>query len=460
MKKGDSSVKYIMRLAWPAILEQMLLTMATYVDTAMIGALGYRATAAVAVNASTTWLIMGPLSALGVGYSVQVAYSLGARDDARARGISCQALTGALCFGCALMLLFMPLSSHIPVWLGADEEILKDAQAYLFFFSAGIPFQALLNVFFAILRCSGDTRTPMYINVAANLSNVVLNFFLIFSPRCICIAGREFSVWGAGWGVAGAAIATSLSYALAAAALTAILFVRSSPVQLQWGRACLPRRDVTRKALRLGIPVAFERVATSSGQLVMTSLVTSLGSVALSANHVAVTAEAISYLPANGISFAGTTVIGQAVGAKRAEDARRDARTLGLLGLLAGTIGGGVLYFLSVPLAGLFSPDEEVIRLAAAMLRIVAVAEPMFGLAIVLAGVLRGAGKTAVTFWSVTIGMWCVRVTTAMLFLHVLHLGLHGLWLAMVADLIARGTMNLFFVKRLDWTRICEINGG
>ena len=74
-----SSIKYILLLAWPAILEQILLTMATYVDTAMIGALGYRATAAVAVNSSTTWLVLGFLTALGVGYSVQVAHSLGAK---------------------------------------------------------------------------------------------------------------------------------------------------------------------------------------------------------------------------------------------------------------------------------------------------------------------------------------------------------------------------------------------
>lgn len=449
-----------MRLAWPAILEQLLLTMATYIDTAMIGALGYQATAAVAVNASTTWLIMGPLGALGVGYSVQVAYSLGARDEARARGISCQALTGALCFGGALMLLFLPLSSHIPVWLGADEEILADAQAYLFFYSMGIPFQALLNVFSAILRCAGDTRTPMYVNVGANLANVLLNYFLIFSPRTVTLAGRTISVWGAGWGVAGASLATALSYALAALVLTALLFARPSPVRLRWGRSCLPQRDVTRRALSLGLPVAFERVATSSGQLVMTGLVTSLGSVALSANHVAVTAEAISYLPANGIAFAGTTVIGQEVGAKRAEDARRDAKTLGLLGLLAGLIGGGLLYFLAEPLAGFFSPDAEVIQLAAAMLRIVAVAEPMFGLAIVLTGVLRGAGKTAFSFWSVAVGMWCVRVTTALLLLHVLELGLHGVWLAMVADLVSRGAMSVLFVRRLNWQRICERNGG
>ena len=135
-----SSIKYILLLAWPAILEQILLTMATYVDTAMIGALGYRATAAVAVNSSTTWLVLGFLTALGVGYSVQVAHSLGAKKEENARAISHEAFTGSLCFGVILMLLFMLLSYYIPLWLGADEEILADARRYLFFYAAGIPF--------------------------------------------------------------------------------------------------------------------------------------------------------------------------------------------------------------------------------------------------------------------------------------------------------------------------------
>ena len=78
----------LLDLAWPAILEQLLLTTATYVDTAMIGVLGAEATAAVAVNSSVVFLIVGLLTAAGVGYSVQVAHSLGAREWERAGMVS------------------------------------------------------------------------------------------------------------------------------------------------------------------------------------------------------------------------------------------------------------------------------------------------------------------------------------------------------------------------------------
>ena len=453
--KREVSFKYIMVLAWPAICEQLLLTMANYVDTAMIGAGGRQATAAVAVNASTTWLLMGLLAAISVGYSVQVAHSLGAEDLSHAQAISRQSLTGAVAFGGILTVIVLLLSPQIPVWLGADQAILKDARSYLFFYSLGLPFQSLLNVFSAILRCAGDTRTPMCVNAGSNLINVLLNYLLIFEPKTVSVFGFEIYVWGAGWGVAGAAAATALSYGIAAMILLWVMFFRTSPVQLTLHGSYVPNTAVLRRMLRLGIPVALERATISLGQLVMTGLVTSLGNVALSANHVAVTAEGISYLPANGIAFAATTLVGQSVGARQEEQAKSYARMFGILGFLAGIFGGLILFIPAVQLAGIFSPDQQVVQLAAYMLRIVAVSEPMFSLTIVLSGVLRGAGNTKAAFWSVAIGMWCVRVTAALFFLHILHLELVGIWLAMVADLIMRGVLSMYWVKHLDWVKIC-----
>lgn len=451
------SVKFLMALAWPAILEQILLTTATYVDTAMIGALGYRATAAVAVNSSITWLILGILTALGVGYSVQVTHGIGAGDEEWVSAASHQALLGALVLGAVLTVSFGFLSRYIPLWLGADSEILSDAQDYLFFYAMGLPFFSILNIFSAVLRCSGDTRTPLYVNTGSNLLNVVLNFLLIFPTRNMTVAGRTFRLWGAGWGVAGAAIATALSYTAAALVVLLVMFRRVSPIQLSLRPAAYrPDRAIILRALRLGYPVALERLSMSGGQLIMTRLVTSLGNISLSANHVAVTAEALSYLPANGISFAATTAVGQAVGAGEEEQARGYGTISGLLGLAAGAAGGVLLFLLATPLARLFARDREVVELAAAMLRIVALAEPMFSLSIVLSGVLRGAGNTKASFFSVVTGMWCVRIPSATFLLRVLHLQLNGVWLAMAVDLVLRGLLCSAWVWRLDWARMCR----
>lgn len=452
--KGQTRI--LLSLAWPAILEQLLLTTATYVDTAMIGVLGADATAAVAVNSSVVFLIVGLLTAAGVGYSVQVAHSLGAGEWNHADTVCRQALLGALAVGMTGMLCMGILSRWIPLWLGADVSIRADASRYLFFYALGLPLQSCLAVFSAVLRCAGDTKTPLLFNAGANLLNIVFNFFLIFSPRTAALPGQTIHIWGAGLGVAGAAIGTALSGGIMGAAMVFLMFRRKGAARLAWGASYRPEGDINRRAARLGLPVMLERAAYSGGQLVMTRMVTSLGNISLAANHVAVTAEGISYLPAQGVSFASTALVGQAVGAKDPEQARRYSTISGVVGLAAGVFAGGLLFCLAVPLSALFTPDEQVIALAADMLRIVAVSEPLFGLSIVLSGVLRGAGDSRSPFFIVLLGMWGVRMILAPVLLYGFRLALSAIWIAMVADLMVRGLLCWIRVKRLDWSRVCQ----
>ena len=70
-------------LSWPAIIEQIMNTMVTYVDTAMVGVLGAVGSAAVSVNGPPIWLINGIVAGAGVGYSVQVSNAVGAEDTQR-----------------------------------------------------------------------------------------------------------------------------------------------------------------------------------------------------------------------------------------------------------------------------------------------------------------------------------------------------------------------------------------
>ena len=180
---GKSHLGILMMLAWPAILEQLLLTLVRYVDTAMVGSLGANATAAVAINASPTWLISSILSAIGVGYSVQVAHSIGAKDKQATARIVRQALLAVLFMGISIMLICLLIAPHLPKWMGAQPDVLPNAVRYLQIYVLSLPFQCGSYTFSAVLRCMGDTKTPLILNTAANLLNVVLNFFLIFPTR-------------------------------------------------------------------------------------------------------------------------------------------------------------------------------------------------------------------------------------------------------------------------------------
>ena len=195
------------------------------------------------------------------------------------------------------------------------------------------------------------------------------------------------------------------------------------------------------RARELGIPVLMERVLMSGGQVFMTRMVSGLGTVALAANHVAVTAEGISYMPAFGVSFAATTLVGQSLGAKDREAASYYGKLAGWTGLLMSTFMGAVLFIFSTPLSTLFSTDPAVIALSARMLRLVAFAEPMFGVSIVLSGAVRGAGDTRYPLFVSLACMIGLRCVLAPIFIFVLHMDLAAVWLAMDIDLIARGIL-------------------
>ena len=206
-------MKVMWRLSWPAIIEQILATMVSYVDTAMVGVMGAAGTAAVSVNAAPIWLSGGLLVGVGVGYSVQVSNAIGAGDDERARQIIRQGVLATLVTGFLGLLLFQALAPLIPRWLGAKPEVLPQAVSYLRCYTMAMPFIAAGYIFSAILRCMGNTKAPLYFNTAANLINIVLNFFLIYPTRTAVLFGAPVTLPGAGLGVTGAAITVILHFA-------------------------------------------------------------------------------------------------------------------------------------------------------------------------------------------------------------------------------------------------------
>ena len=448
----NSYLKVLFALALPAIAEQFLITLVTYVDTAMVGSLGAGATAAIAINSSSTWLINGVLSAIGVGYSVQVAFYSGAKDYEQVRSVVRQAVLAVLVVGLLIMGCGLAISSRLPVWLGAGEDILADARTYLRIYMLAIPFQCSVSVFSAIFRCMGDTKTPMLLNTSSNLLNVVLNFLLIFPTRQI----GGITVPGAGLGVAGAGIATSTSIAIVGILLIVITYRRKSNYQIHLRESYKPDRYIIWKAIQLSVPVALERITISSGQIFMTKMVSGLGTVALASNHVATTAEGLSYMPATGISFAATTLVGQSLGAKAPHEAKTYGKMAGWVGFLLSTCMGAMLFIFSQPLASIFSSDQAVIDLAARMLRIVAFAEPMFGVSIVLAGALRGAGDTRYPFYVGLICMVGIRCVLAPIFIFVLGWGLEAIWIAMLIDLCSRGVLCICRLSSGKWLKASE----
>lgn len=421
-------LRLVWQLSLPAILTQITTIAMQYIDSAMVGALGADASAAIGLVASSTWLFGGVTTAVSAGFSVQVAHRIGAGEDTEARTVVRHGLAAALTLAALLALLGLGICWQLPCWLGGGAEICADASAYFLTFSLMLPFSQLNSLTAGFLQCAGDMVTPSVLNAVMCGLDVVCNALLI----------PHFGVLGAGMG-------TALACALVSLAMGWCCCVRNAQLQLRRGETHAFRPEILKKAFRIGAPVAVQEIAMNGAMVASTMILAPLGAAAIAANSFAVTAESLCYMPGYGVGSAATTLVGRSVGAGDAAQARRYGNICTALG---GALMGctGLLMMIFCPFVfRLLTPVAEVRTLAAQALRIGLLAEPLFGVSIAAAGALRGAGDTLVPSLLNLGSIWIVRLGLSLLLVG--KLGLRGMWIAMAIELCVRGTLMLWRQK-------------
>lgn len=421
-------LRLVWQLSLPAILTQITTIAMQYIDSAMVGALGADASAAIGLVASSTWLFGGVTTAVSAGFSVQVAHRIGAGEDTEARTVVRHGLAAALTLAALLALLGLGICRQLPCWLGGGAEICADASAYFLTFSLMLPFSQLNSLTAGFLQCAGDMVTPSVLNAVMCGLDVVCNALLI--PH---------------FGVLGAGVGTALACALVSLAMAWCCCVRNAQLRLRRGEAHAFRPEILKKAFRIGAPVAVQEIAMNGAMVASTMILAPLGAAAIAANSFAVTAESLCYMPGYGVGSAATTLVGRSVGAGDAVQARRYGNICTALG---GALMGctGLLMMIFCPFVfRLLTPVAEIRTLAAQALRIGLLAEPLFGVSIAAAGALRGAGDTLVPSLLNLGSIWIVRLGLALLLVG--KLGLRGMWIAMAIELCVRGALMLWRQK-------------
>lgn len=442
-------ISAVLALSWPAIVQQLMLTLVQYIDTAMVGSLGPNATASVGVVSSSVWLFNGLLGAAATGFAVQVAQHIGARETERARNVVRESMLFSLLFGVFMGSAAAALSFSLPGLLGAEEAIRPDASAYFLIVGCSMPFLMAINLMSSLLRCMGDTRTPMLFNITLNIFNTIFNFLLIYEPREASVFGLRVFLPGAGLGVPGAALGSALASLLVALLFLRRFLSRDFPLRISLRDRFRFTRDCLSAMIRIAIPQAMAHTASCGAQIAVTVIVAGLGTQAVAANSLAVTAEALCYQPGYGVSTAATTLVGQSIGAGRRDLAVRFARVSTLFGMAIMTGTGLLMFLFAEPLIGMFTPDADVMRLGASVLRIEAFTEPLFAASIVASGAFSGAGDTKWSFASNLLSMWGIRLPIALLLIG--SLGLTGMWIAMACELSIKGLVFLWRLRSKKW---------
>ena len=450
----SEKLRLIVSLSVPSILAQISATVMFFIDASMVGHLGARASAAIGLVETTTWLLGGLASAANMGFSVQVAHFIGANDFEAARRVLRQSLICCLIWSLMLCLGSIAIHSYLPYWLGGTEEIAHDASLYFMIIGiCGIFFQ-MEGLAGSMLKCSGNMKIPSVLNIMMCVLDVVFNYCFIYLLDM---------------GVAGAAIGTGLAELITAALMLYFLLFRSKmlgiwrtepteskqtqPLPTTTTRATSqrnslnsfrPTADVVGTAFKIGAPMGLQHMLMGGAQVVSTIIVAPLGTVAIAANSLAITVESLCYMPGYGIAEAATTLVGQGIGAGQRLLTRSFAWMSVALGMAVMTFMGMLMWLFAPELMSLMSPVTDIIAQGTEVLRIEAWAEPMFAAAIVCNGVLIGAADTLVPAIMSLMSMWCVRLTLAAWMAR--DYGLRGVWMAMAIELTFRG---LLFLTRL-----------
>ena len=434
---GREKLELIVELSIPSMLAQITTVMMFFIDAAMVGHLGAAASASIGLVETTTWLMGSILSAVSLGFSVQVAHFIGANDFTRARQVFRHALVCGVAFSVLMALVGASIHQALPYWLGGKDDIAPMSSGYFLIFSLTLPAVLLFHLMSAMLKSAGEMRVPSLLSIMMCGLDVAFNYLFIYVLK--------LGVVGAALGTMSAYFFTVIPMAWQAICKNKIIALRLDRTPFVW------MGSYVRNAVKISFPVAVQNILMGSAQVVSTLIVAPLGNVAIAANSFAITAESLCYMPGYGVGDAATTLVGQTYGAGRSDLCKNFAHLTIGVGMLVMAFMGVVMFVFAPEMIGFLSPVEEIRQLGAMVLRIEAFAEPFFAAAIVSYAVCVASGDTLKPAAMSLFSMWCVRLTLAYVLAQ--SYGLRGVWVAMATELTFRGTIFLLRIRRGSWLK-------
>ena len=396
----------VVTLAWPAVIDGLLVTLVQVVDTFLVSRVSDDAVAGVGTAVQLVFVLIVLLTAITVGCSVLVAQAVGAKDLNRASNLAKQSLVAGALLAIPLTIFGLVFANDLIAIFGVEPEVAAIGVDYWRVMAMSLVVFITSFTVAGIMRGMGDTRTPMLGNLLANVANAAVAYGLIFGHFGLPEIGVVGSAWGA---VAGRVVAVSL--------MLLVLIYRSKLVSLAGRRGWIPTVGMLRDVARIGVPSAIEQFSTSIAFATMTAVVATLGTQALAAHRITFNALTLSFMPAMGMAMAATALVGQATGAKDPLSGRRAARISASYAALWMSIIGVVYFFGGNAIMSLFSSDPDVISQGTSALKVLALSQPFWAWMLVYSGSMRGIGNSrypmvinSLTLWlSVLIGMGLIR---------------------------------------------------
>lgn len=433
----------VLRIAWPAILENLLQSVLGMITILMVSRLGSADVAAVGASQQLQMLFISAFFALSMGTTVIVAHAYGAGEHGRINVAAKQSTTAGLILAVIVAFIVFAFAHPMLAMLGAETNVIEAGARFQRISSAGYVFMALMFILGGALRGVGDTRTPMLVTAGINVINVVVALPLIFGAGPI-----------PGIGLDGAAMAQNISRVIGAAVMAWLLLRGRQGISIAGRDGWVPDVYYLKRLADISLPSMGESLLRSGGQILFIFIVFMLGTAVAASHQIAQNAVFLSMFPGFGFSMAATAMVGQSLGARNPARARAAAMTATRACVVWMSAMGVFFFVFAEPIMRLSATGDErqtIIDAGVSALRVIAFAQPIQAVGFVLAGALRGAGDTRFPMYSTGISMWIFRIPLAYLFAITLGLGLGGVYLAMASDNLILMMMNIWRWRQGRW---------
>lgn len=346
--------KVLLRFAMPFLIANVLQALYGGADLFVVGQYDDAASVAgVAIGSQVMQTITGIILGLTTGTTILIAMGTGAKDDRKVAATIGTSVYFFTVTGIILTLVMVLFHRPIAALMHTPEEAMADTLHYILICSAGIPFIMGYNVVCGILRGLGDSKSPLYFVGLACIINIGADFLL---------------VGGFGMRAAGAAIATVLSQGISF--LTALWFLHRRGFHFEFTRRDIRfHKDLSRRIVTLGAPIALQDALINVSFLIITVIVNQMGVIASASLGVVEKIIIFAMLPPTAMAAAVATMTAQNYGAGLIQRMSRCLYSGIGISLVFGVSVCVYSQFLPETLTGIFTNDPAVIEMAAGYLR-------------------------------------------------------------------------------------------
>lgn len=437
--------KRALQIAWPSVLESFFIALAGLIDTFMVSSLGSSAVAAIGLTTQPKFIALSFFIAISVSVSALVARRKGEEDKKAANQTMVTAMIVALILCIIISSIFVIFTPQIIRLAGSEASTHDLGVSYFRILMAGLIFNVISMTINAGQRGSGNTQIAFTTNLVSSIVNIFFNYLLINGnlgfPKL---------------GVAGAAVATILGAFVAAIMSISSLFRRSSYMSYRLIKTYKLNfsKNIFKDILGLGSNIFIENIAARIGFLVTAITAAKLGTDQFAAHNVGMNLLSLSFSFGDGMQVAAVALTGNALGARKKEEAIKYGKTCQEIGFTISVIISVILVLFRKNIFGLFFDDKDIIAMGSVItfylifIVIVQISQIIYG------GALRAAGDVKYTLAVSLISITFIRSAATLFFVNFLNLGLQGIWMGIMADQISRflGLWHRF--RKGEWVNI------